>query len=209
MVEATHILALDQGTTSTRAIVFDAKGRPVATAQREFTQHYPDHGWVEHDPEDIWRDTLATAREAMAAAGVPIRAIGIANQRETVVVWDRATGAAVHPAIVWQDRRTAAACNALRADGAEPLVRQRTGLMLDPYFSATKLAWILDNVAGARSRAERGELLFGTIDCFLLWRLTGGKVHATDATNACRTLLFDIHTCAWDAELLRLSASPP
>ncbi len=203
-----HILSIDQGTTSTRAIVFDREGRQVAIAQRELTQHYPAPGWVEHDPEEIWRDALGTAREAMAAAGVPVAAIGIANQRETVVVWDRATGAPVHRAIVWQDRRTAAACERLRADGAEPLVQARTGLLLDPYFSATKLAWLLDHVPGARARAGRGELAFGTVDSFLLWRLTGGRVHATDAANASRTLLFDIHRQRWDEELLRLFAIP-
>jgi glycerol kinase len=208
MSEAVHLLALDQGTTSTRAIVFDQAGRPLAEARREFEQHYPAPGWVEHDPEDIWRDALATARQAMAAAGVPVRAIGIANQRETVLVWDRATGAPVHRAIVWQDRRTAEACVALKLDGAEELVRARTGLLLDPYFSATKIAWILDNVADTRARAERGELLFGTIDCFLLWRLTGGRMHATDATNASRTMLFDIHRGVWDEELLRLFRVP-
>ncbi|MBV9251859.1 MAG: glycerol kinase GlpK [Acetobacteraceae bacterium] len=208
MAEAVHLLAIDQGTTSTRAIVFDPGGRPVAIAQRELIQHYPAHGWVEHDPEDIWRDAVATAREAMTQAGVPIRAIGIANQRETVVVWDRATGAPVHRAIVWQDRRTAGACAALNQDGAEELTRARTGLLLDPYFSATKIAWILDNVASARTRAERGELLFGTVDCFLLWRLTGGQVHATDAANASRTLLFDIHRGEWDEDLLLLFRIP-
>ena len=211
MAKATHILAVDQGTTSTRAIVFDAQARPVAVAQREFAQHYPQRGWVEHDPEDIWQDTLAAMREALAAAGLAaadIAAIGIANQRETVVVWDRATGEPVHRAIVWQDRRTAEACERLRADGAEALVRVRTGLLLDPYFSGTKLAWILDNVSGARARAERGELAFGTIDSFLLWRLTGGRVHATDATNAGRTMLFDIHAQRWDADLLALLRIP-
>ncbi len=208
MPEATHILAIDQGTTSTRSIVFDRSGRPVATARREFAQHYPGAGWVEHDPEDIWRDVLATAREAITEADVAIAAVGIASQRETVVVWDRATGAPVHRAIVWQDRRTAATCAALRENGAEKLVRDHTGLLLDPYFSATKLAWILDAVPGARARAERGDILFGTIDCFLLWRLTGGRVHATDATNASRTLLFDIHRQCWDPELLRLFGIP-
>ncbi len=211
MAKATHILAVDQGTTSTRAIVFDARARPVAVAQREFAQHYPQRGWVEHDPEEIWQDTLAVMREALAAAGVAaagIAAIGIANQRETVVVWERATGEPVHRAIVWQDRRTAEACERLRADGAEALVRARTGLLLDPYFSGTKLAWILDNVPGARARAERGELAFGTIDSFLLWRLTGGSVHATDATNAGRTMLFDIHAQCWDADLLALLRIP-
>ncbi len=208
MPDASHILALDQGTTSTRAIVFDAAGRPVATARREFAQHYPQPGWVEHDPEDIWRDTLAVGAEAIAAAGAPIRAIGIANQRETAVLWDRATGEPVYPAIVWQDRRTAAACAALRDTGADALVRARTGLLLDPYFSATKLAWMLDELPGVRARAERGQLAFGTIDSFLLWRLTGGAAHLTDATNASRTLLFDIHRQCWDEELLRLFRIP-
>ena len=201
-----HLLAIDQGTTSTRAIVFSRAGRPVAIAQREFAQHYPAPGWVEHDPEDIWRDTLAVAREAMHRAAVPIHAIGIANQRETVVVWDRATGAPIHNAIVWQDRRGADTCARLKADGAEAMVQARTGLVLDPYFSATKLAWILDTLPGARVRAERGELAMGTIDSFLLHRLTG--VHATDATNASRTLLFDIHTQSWNAALLRLFRIP-
>jgi glycerol kinase len=211
MVTATHILAVDQGTTSTRAIVFDGQARPVAVAQRELTQHYPERGWVEHDPEDIWRDTLAVMHEAIAGAGLRadgIAAIGITNQRETVVVWDRASGTPIHRAIVWQDRRTAGTCDQLRAGGAEPLVRARTGLLLDPYFSGTKLAWILDNVAGARARAERGELAFGTIDSFLLWRLTGGAVHATDPTNAGRTLLFDIHAQRWDEDLLALLGVP-
>jgi glycerol kinase len=208
MAEPRHVLAIDQGTTSTRSIVFDVAGREVASARREFAQHYPDQGWVEHDPEDIWRDTLATAREALEKAGTPVAGIGITNQRETVVVWDRATGQPIHRAIVWQDRRTAADCARLRQEGAEPLVQARTGLLLDPYFSATKLAWILDHVGDARARAERGELAFGTIDSFLLWRLTGGRVHATDATNASRTLLFDIHRQCWDEELLRLFRIP-
>ncbi len=203
-----RLLAIDQGTTSTRSLVFDAGGRLVASAQRELPQHYPQPGWVEHDPEDIWRDVLATAREAIERTGAPIAAIGIANQRETIVVWDRTTGKPIHPAIVWQDRRTAADCARLRQDGAEELVRSRTGLLLDPYFSATKLAFILDNVAGARADAERGRLACGTIDSFLLWRLTGGKVHATDATNACRTLLFDIHRQCWDEDLLDLFGVP-
>ena len=204
-----HVLAVDQGTTSTRAILFDAEARAVATAQREFPQHYPERGWVEHDPEDIWRDTLAVAREA--AAGVEakrIASIGITNQRETVVVWDRATGEPIHRAIVWQDRRTGQTCERLKAEGSEADVRARTGLLLDPYFSATKIGWILDNVAGARERADRGELAAGTIDCFLLWRLTGGAVHATDATNASRTLLFDIHEQCWAADLCRLFRVP-
>jgi len=210
-MSANHILAIDQGTTSTRTIVFDADARPVATAQAEFAQHYPAAGWVEHDPEDIWRDTLATAREAIAKAGLnasQIAAIGITNQRETTVIWDRASGEAIHRAIVWQDRRTAETCHALKADGHEALVKERTGLVLDPYFSGTKIAWILDNVPGARARAERGELAFGTIDCFLLWRLTGGAVHATDVTNAGRTLVYDIHRQQWDEDLCRILRVP-
>ncbi|MET0269796.1 MAG: glycerol kinase GlpK [Sphingomonas sp.] len=206
-----HILVIDQGTTSTRSILFDAKARRVAIAQTEFAQHYPAPGWVEHDPEDIWRDTLKVARQAIGeggAAAADIAAIGITNQRETAVVWDRATGAAIHNAIVWQDRRGAPRCAELKADGAEALVTERTGLLLDPYFSATKVAWIIDNVAGARARAERGELAFGTIDSFLLWRLTGGAVHATDVTNASRTLLYDIHANRWDEELCRLLRVP-
>jgi glycerol kinase len=207
----THILVIDQGTTSTRAIVFDGTARRAAIAQAEFTQHYPEPGWVEHDPEDIWRDALATAREALAKSGLAaadLAAIGITNQRETAVVWDRATGEPIHRAIVWQDRRGAARCQEVKADGAEDLVRARTGLLIDPYFSATKIAWLLDNVAGARNRAERGELAFGTIDSFLLWRLTGGAVHATDITNASRTMLYDIHRQCWDAELCRLFRVP-
>ncbi len=211
MAQPTHIIAIDQGTTSTRTIVFDAQARPVATAQREFAQHYPQSGWVEHDPEDIWRDTLATMREAIADSGVAadsFAAIGITNQRETVVVWDRATGEPVHRAIVWQDRRTAQLCAELKAAGHEPFVSARTGLLLDPYFSATKIAWILDNVANARERAEAGELAFGTVDSFLLWRLTGGGAHATDVTNAGRTLLYDIHAQRWDEELCALFRVP-
>ena len=211
MAKPQHILAIDQGTTSTRAIVFDAAARPVATAQIEFAQHYPQPGWVEHDPEDIWCDTLATARDAIAQAGLAaadIAGIGITNQRETVVVWDRASGEPIHNAIVWQDRRTAELCARLKAEGHEDKVRARTGLLLDPYFSATKLGWMLDNVPGARDRAEKGELAFGTIDCFLLWRLTGGAVHATDVTNASRTLLFDIRAERWDEELCALFGVP-
>lgn len=206
-----HVLAIDQGTTSTRCIVFDQQARPLGRAQREFAQHYPASGWVEHNAEDIWRDTLATARAAIEQSGVGIQgiaALGITNQRETTLVWDRVTGTPIHRAIVWQDRRTADECARLQRDGAEGLVRARTGLLLDPYFSATKIAWILDHVAGARERADRGALAFGTIDSFLLWRLTGGKVHATDATNASRTLLFDIHRQQWDDELLRLFRIP-
>ncbi|WP_010185690.1 glycerol kinase GlpK [Sphingomonas sp. PAMC 26605] len=204
----TIILAIDQGTTSTRSMTFGTDGVPRQTVRREFEQHYPQAGWVEHDAEDIWRDTLATMQAAAEADGGTIAGIGITNQRETVVVWDRKTGEPVHNAIVWQDRRTAALCAQLKADGNEPLVRARTGLILDPYFSGTKLKWILDEVDGVRARAERGELAFGTIDSFLLWRLTGGKVHATDASNASRTLLFDIHKGAWDADLLKLLDIP-
>lgn len=204
------LLAIDQGTTSTRAIVFDAQARAVALARRELAQHFPAPAWVEHDPEDIWRDTLAVVGEAIGRCGgaQAIAALGITNQRETTVVWERGSGRPVHRAIVWQDRRTAEECARLKADGAETLVRARTGLLLDPYFSATKAAWILDQVPGARARAERGELAFGTIDSFLLWRLTGGRVHATDVTNASRTLLFDIHRQCWDEELLRLLRVP-
>jgi len=206
-----NILVIDQGTTSTRSIVFDDQARRIATAQTEFAQHYPAPGWVEHDPADIWRDVLATARAAIAQSGVGARgiaAIGITNQRETAVVWDRATGEPIHRAVVWQDRRGADRCRDLKAGGAEGLVRERTGLLIDPYFSATKIAWILDQVAGARARAERGELAFGTIDSFLIHRLTGGAVHATDVTNASRTMLFDIHRNCWDEELCRLFGVP-
>ena len=202
-------MAIDQGTTSTRAILFDADAGAVAIAQRELPQHYPQLGWVEHDPEDIWRDALAVARDAVAAVDLArVAAIGITNQRETIVLWDRVSGATIHRAIVWQDRRTADECAHLKADDAETFVQGRTGLLLDPYFSATKIAWILDHVAGARARAERGELACGTIDCFLLWRLTGGAVHATDVTNAARTLLYDIREQRWDAELCRLFRVP-
>jgi glycerol kinase len=206
-----NVLAIDQGTTSSRAIVFDAAARPVATAQQEFTQIYPRPGWVEHDPEEIWRSVLATAREAMARANVAaadLAGIGIANQRETVVVWDRASGRPIHNAIVWQDRRTAADCERLEQAGHGGWVAARTGLRLDPYFSATKIGWLLDHVDGARAAAEAGRLAFGTIDSFLLWRLTDGAVHATDATNASRTLLFDINRGDWDDELLRLFGVP-
>ncbi|HJP69711.1 MAG TPA: glycerol kinase GlpK, partial [Sphingomicrobium sp.] len=200
--------AIDQGTTSTRAIIVDSHGRAVASAQRELEQHYPAPGSVEHDPEQIWQDTLACIREVLAAGSDKIAAIGITNQRETVLVWDRATGEPIHPAIVWQDRRTSELVALLRQERAEPLIRARTGLLLDPYFSATKIAWILDHVEGARTSAERGKLACGTIDCFLLYRLTGGRVHSTDATNACRTSLFDIHRQCWDAELCGLFRVP-
>lgn len=205
------VLAIDQGTTSTRALIFDGGRQVVASAQREFAQHYPADGWVEHDPEEIWRDTLQTSREALAKAGVGpegIAAIGITNQRETVVLWDRATGEALHNAIVWQDRRTADVCAGLQAQGHQPFVHEKTGLLLDPYFSATKIAWLLDNIPGARERAERGELAAGTIDTFLLWRLTEGRSHKTDVTNASRTLLFDIVSQRWCPELLRLFRVP-
>ena len=211
MVSGTAILAIDQGTTSSRALVFDAARRVIGLAQHEFAQHYPADGWVEHDAEEIWRDCLAAARAALAQSGLApagIAAIGIANQRETVVLWERATGRPVAPAIVWQDRRTAAHCAQLRGQGHEPLVQARTGLLLDPYFSATKLAWLLDHVPGARDRALRGELACGTIDSFLLWRLTEGRSHKTDATNASRTLLFDIHRQRWCPDLLALFGVP-
>jgi glycerol kinase len=211
VAEAQHVLAIDQGTTSSRAIVFDRTGAPVAQSQRELEQHYPRPGWVEHDPETIWQDTLAVCREALARSGLEARqiaALGITNQRETVVLWERATGEPVYRAIVWQDRRTAERCRELSAAGHDSLVQERTGLLIDPYFSATKLAWLLDEVAGARRAAERGELAFGTIDSFLLWRLSGGAVHATDASNAARTMLYDIHRQDWDADLLRLFGIP-
>jgi glycerol kinase len=203
---ARHILAIDQGTTSTRAIMFDDAARPLATAQQELTQIYPAPGWVEHDAEEIWRATVAVCRDVLARAGIDATAvsgIGITNQRETTVVWDRETGTPVHNAIVWQDRRTAQRCADLKAAGLEPEFTQRTGLVLDPYFSATKLAWILENVAGVRQRAEAGKLAFGTIESFLLWRLTGGRRHASDATNAARTLLYNIRSQRWDLDLLR------
>jgi glycerol kinase len=205
------VLAIDQGTTSSRAMIFRDDISIAASAQQEFPQHFPASGWVEHEPDDIWSSTLQTCRDAMQKANVTARdiaAIGITNQRETTVVWDRSTGQAVHRAIVWQDRRTAEICAALKADGHEPLISAKTGLIIDPYFSGTKVAWILDHVPGARARAERGELMFGTVDCYLLWRLTGGAVHATDATNASRTLLFNIHTGQWDDDLLKLLRVP-
>jgi len=208
---SSYVLAIDQGTTSSRAILFDETHVPVATAQKEFDQHFPRSGWVEHEPEDIWQTTLAMCREAIAKAGArpgEIAAIGIANQRETTIVWDRATGRPIHRAIVWQDRRTAESCAQLKNAGHEPKVAARTGLVLDPYFSATKVAWILDNVDGARDAANAGRLAFGTIDTFLLWRLTGGKVHATDATNASRTLLYDIHEGRWSSEMCDLFRVP-
>jgi glycerol kinase len=211
MAKAGAILALDQGTTSSRAIVFGADLAILGMAQREFAQHYPASGWVEHDPDDIWRTTVETARQALAGARLgasDIAAVGITNQRETCVLWDRRTGKPIHRAIVWQDRRTAEACRALKERGNEPAVTAKTGLLLDPYFSATKVAWLLDHVEGARALAKAGHLAFGTVDTFLLWRLTGGRVHATDATNASRTLLYDIGKGSFDDELLALFDVP-
>lgn len=206
-----YILAIDQGTTSSRAMIFSTHGDCVAVAQEEFRQIFPQDGWVEHDPEDIWSSVVNVCRECLqqaADAGISVAGIGITNQRETTVVWDRKTGKALYNAIVWQDRRTADFCDALKADGNEEWVAERTGLLLDPYFSATKLRWVLENVDGAREKAEVGDLAFGTIDSFLLWRLTGGKSHATDATNASRTMLFNIHTQEWDESLLELFDIP-
>jgi glycerol kinase len=205
------ILAIDQGTTSSRAIVFDSKLNSRGVGQQEFKQYYPASGWVEHDPEEIWKSVVAVCRTAIRKAKAKptdIRVIGITNQRETVVIWDRKTGKPIHKAIVWQDRRTAEMCAKLKADGHEPRFTGSTGLLLDPYFSGTKIVWMLDHVKGARRRAEKGELCFGTIDTFLIWRLTGGKVHVTDATNASRTLLYNIHTGEWDADLLRILNVP-
>ena len=207
----TGILAIDQGTTSSRAIVFNKAGEVLSVAQQEFQQYFPKDGWVEHDPEEIWESTLQVCREAIANSGLAaegIAGIAITNQRETTIVWDRKTGAPIHPAIVWQDRRTANRCIELADLGHGELVTERSGLLLDPYFSATKIAWILDHVDGARQRAEAGDLLFGTVDCFLLWRLTGGAVHATDASNASRTMLFDIRRQRWDSELCALFGVP-
>ncbi len=205
------VLAIDQGTTSSRAILFDRAMRVAGVGQQEFSQHYPASGWVEHDPEEIWSSVVATVKAALKKGGrraAEVAAIGITNQRETVVVWERATGRPIHNAIVWQDRRTAPLCARLKKQGLEPKFARRTGLLLDPYFSGTKIAWVLDKVKGARKRAERGELLAGTVDSFLIWRLTGGKVHATDATNASRTLVYNIARNAWDEELLGLLGIP-
>ena len=205
------ILAIDQGTTSTRAVLYDPNGIVLGQAQQELSQIYPQPTWVEHDPEEIWQATVAVSQNAVLASGrnsTGVAAIGITNQRETTVVWDRSTGKPIYNAIVWQDRRTADICTALRADGLEPTVQSKAGLLLDPYFSATKIAWILDHVEGSRAEAEAGDLAFGTVDCFLLWRLTGGAVHATDATNAARTSLFDIHKQDWDDELLEAFKVP-
>ena len=205
------VLALDQGTTSSRAILFDRRGRPLASAQEEFHQHFPHPGWVEHDPEEIWETTRRVAQAVLRKAGVrrgEVAAVGIANQRETTVLWDRAGGRPLHRAIVWQDRRTAAACAALERSGMGPLFRRRTGLLLDPYFSGTKLAWLLDHVPGARRRAVRGELAFGTVDSWLLWKLTQGRVHATDVSNASRTLLAGLKSGDWEGELMRALRIP-
>jgi glycerol kinase len=210
-MSATYILAMDQGTTSSRAIIFDTSYSIVEQAQQEFTQHFPDSGWVEHSATDIWQTSLETARAAIAQANITpeqIAGIGITNQRETTLIWDRATGEPVYNAIVWQDRRTADYCNSLKDQGHEAMVNSKTGLLLDPYFSATKIAWILDNVEGARARAETGELAFGTMDSWLLWNLTQGSAHATDATNASRTMLYNIHQGDWDRELLALFNIP-
>ncbi|MDC8784892.1 glycerol kinase GlpK [Roseateles koreensis] len=207
----TYLLALDQGTSSSRAIVFDPQGRIKAQAQQEFRQIFPQPGWVEHDADEIWCSQLATARAALAQAGLgatDITALGITNQRETTVLWNRKTGAPLHHAIVWQDRRTEPLCAELRAQGLGPLVRKKTGLVIDAYFSGSKLKWLLDHIPGARAQAERGELAFGTIDSWLIWRLTEGRVHATDVSNASRTLLFNVHTNTWDDELLRLLDIP-
>jgi glycerol kinase len=207
----THVLAIDQGTTSSRAILFDKAMRVTAVAQEEFAQHFPASGWVEHDPSDLWSSVAATTRAVIEKARIDARdiaAIGITNQRETTLVWDRRTGEPIHRAIVWQDRRTSEMCQRLKAEGHEKMIAERTGLLLDPYFSGTKLAWLLDHVEGARARAEAGELLFGTVDCFLIWKLTGGRVHATDATNAARTLIYNIRKGEWDSDILKILKIP-
>ena len=206
-----YIVAIDQGTTSSRALVFDETFSIQGTGQQEFEQHFPDSGWVEHEPNDLWRTTVQTVRTALKAAGIgaaDVAAIGITNQRETTLVWDRKTGEPVHRAIVWQDRRTADMCARLRREGHEDSFAARTGLLLDPYFSGTKIAWILDNVDGARARSENGDLLFGTVDTWLIWNLTGGKSHVTDVTNAARTLLYDIHNLRWDPDILAVLGIP-
>jgi len=206
-----YLLAIDQGTSSSRSVIYDHETQVIASAQQEFPQHYPKPGWVEHDPNDIWNSVQAVTRDAMSAAdatAADISGIGITNQRETTLIWDRNSGECIHNAIVWQDRRTASYCEKLKQQGAEASLTAKTGLRLDPYFSATKIAWILDNVDDARKRADNGELAFGTIDAFILWRLTGGRTHATDASNASRTLLFNIHTQEWDEELLSLFDVP-
>ena len=206
-----YILAIDQGTSSSRAIVFNRQGESLAVAQKEFTQHFPQSGWVEHDPQEIWSSEAAVISEVMASMGISgqdIAAVGITNQRETTILWDAETGEPVYNAIVWQDRRTAEYCDRLKADGLTETIRQKTGLIIDAYFSATKIKWVLDHVPGARQRAEQGRLRFGTVDTWLVWQLTGGRLHITDATNASRTMLFNIHTLQWDEELLRLFDIP-
>ena len=206
-----YILALDQGTTSSRAVLFNRDGQPIASAQQEFAQHFPKPGWVEHDAMEIWQTQKKVMQEVLKKAAVSathIQAIGLTNQRETTVVWDRRSGQPIAPAIVWQDRRTAAFCDALKRQGAAPNIQKKTGLVLDAYFSATKIAWLLDNTLGARALAEAGHLAFGTIDTWLIWQLTGGRVHATDPSNASRTLLFNMHTLTWDANLLKLFNIP-
>jgi len=206
-----YILALDQGTTSSRTIVFDKKGNIISTAQKEFKQIFPQPGWVEHDAEEIWSTQFGTMAEAVAKANITMKqiaSIGITNQRETTVLWERSTGKPIYHAIVWQDRRTAAYCDELKAAGNKEMIQQKTGLVIDAYFSGTKLKWILDNVPGARTKAENGELAFGTIDSWLVWKLTGGAVHVTDVSNASRTMLLNIHTCKWDDDLLRLFNIP-
>jgi len=208
---ASHILAIDQGTTSSRAIIFNEQLEIIAVAQKEFEQFFPQSGWVEHDPEEIWATTLNTCREALQKSGlaaVDIASIGITNQRETTIIWEKDTGKPIHKAIVWQDRRTSAYCDELRAAGHDPIITEKTGLLLDAYFSATKIKWILDHVEGARSLATEGKLCFGTVDTFLLWRLTGGRSHFTDATNASRTMLYNIHENCWDKDLLQLLTVP-
>ena len=206
-----HILAIDQGTTSSRAIIFDPQMRTASSAQTEITQHFPQTGWVEHDANEIWNTVLSTARDALAKSGTApgaIAAVGITNQRETTVVWEKATGRPLHKAIVWQDRRTAEMCDRLKVDGYEKLFTAKTGLLLDPYFSGTKLRWLLDNVEGLRARAEAGEVCFGTIDSWIIYKLTGGRAHVTDATNASRTLLYNIAENCWDDELLKILRIP-
>ena len=207
-----YILSLDQGTTSSRAIIFDEKAEVIESAQKEFEQHFPQDGWVEHNPNDIWSSTLESARQALSKANIEassVTGIGITNQRETTIVWDRKTGNSIHNAIVWQDRRTSKFCESIRERGLEEKISSRTGLVIDPYFSASKICWILNNIAGARQRAENGELAFGTVDTFLLWKLTGGKSHLTDVTNASRTQLYNIHDQCWDKDLLELFEIPP
>ena len=206
-----YILALDQGTTSSRSIIFDKQGNIISVAQKEFKQIFPQPGWVEHDAEEIWSTQYGTMAEAVAKAGITMKqiaGIGITNQRETTVVWERSTGKPIYHAIVWQDRRTASYCDELKAAGHANMIQEKTGLVIDAYFSATKLKWILDNVSGARAKAENGDLAFGTIDSWLVWKLSGGNIHVTDVSNASRTMLLNIHTCQWDDELLKLFNIP-